>query len=62
MFELGVFCFLAIAGVIWYVYRRRNRSQEDLPPPPVDWLVELDKVEFREIRIDISNPHLLDIN
>ena len=25
-------------------------------------LVELDKVEFREIRIDISNPHLLDIN
>ena len=25
-------------------------------------LVELGKVEFTEIRIDISNPHLLDIN
>jgi len=35
---------LALVGLIWYLYWRRNRPEADLPPPPMDWLVELDKV------------------
>ena len=35
---------LLLAGVIWYVYRRRRRPKADVPPPPVNWLEELDEV------------------
>lgn len=35
---------LVIAGVIWYIDRRRRRPQAEAPPPPVDYLDELDKV------------------
>lgn len=35
---------LLIAGLIWYVYRRRRRPRAELPPPPVNWLEELDRV------------------
>ena len=35
---------LLLAGLVWYVYRRRRRPQAELPPPPVNWLEELDRV------------------
>ena len=35
---------LLLAGLIWYVYRRRRRPEVELPPPPVNWLEELDRV------------------
>lgn len=35
---------LAIAGVIWYAYRRRRRPKAEAPPPPVNYLDELDEV------------------
>ncbi len=35
---------LLLAGLVWYVYRRRRRPGVELPPPPVNWLEELDKV------------------
>ena len=35
---------LLIAGLVWYVYRRSRRPRSELPPPPVNWLEELDRV------------------
>ena len=35
---------LLLAGLVWYVYRRRRRPRSELPPPPVNWLEELDRV------------------
>ena len=35
---------LLLAGLVWYVYRRRRRPRVELPPPPVNWLEELDRV------------------
>ena len=35
---------LAIAGAIWYAYRRRRRLKAEAPPPPVNYLAELDEV------------------
>ena len=35
---------LLLAGLVWYIYRRRHRPGVELPPPPVNWLEELDRV------------------
>ncbi|MDE2954990.1 MAG: hypothetical protein OXR71_10730 [Gemmatimonadota bacterium] len=35
---------LLLAGLVWYVYRRGRRPRAELPPPPVNWLEELDRV------------------
>ena len=35
---------LLLAGLVWYVYRRGRRPRADLPPPPVNWLEELERV------------------
>ncbi len=35
---------LLLAGLVWYVYRHRRRPRAELPPPPVNWLEELDRV------------------
>lgn len=35
---------LLLAGVVWYVYRHRHRPSVELPPPPINWLEELDRV------------------
>lgn len=35
---------LLLAGLVWYIYRRRHRPEVELPPPPINWLVELDRV------------------
>ncbi len=35
---------LLLAGLVWYIYRRRHRPEVELPPPPVNWLEELDRV------------------
>ena len=35
---------LLLASLVWYIYRRRHRSSVELPPPPVNWLEELDRV------------------
>ena len=35
---------LLLAGLVWYVYRRRHRPEVELPPPPINWLEELDRV------------------
>lgn len=35
---------LLLAGLVWYVYRLRRRPSAELPPPPVNWLEELDRV------------------
>ncbi|MDE2724607.1 MAG: BatD family protein, partial [Gemmatimonadota bacterium] len=33
---------LLLAGLVWYIYRRRHRPEVELPPPPINWLEELD--------------------
>ena len=35
---------LLLAGLVWYIYRRRHRPEVELPPPPINWLEELDRV------------------
>ena len=35
---------LLLVGLVWYVYRRGRRPRSELPPPPVNWLEELDRV------------------
>jgi hypothetical protein len=36
---------LLIVGLGWYIYRRRRRPQIELPPSPVNWLEELQKID-----------------
>lgn len=36
---------LLIIGLAWYIYRRRRRPQVEVPPPPVNWLEELQKID-----------------
>lgn len=36
---------LLIVGLVWYIYRRRRRPQIELPPSPVNWLEELQKID-----------------
>ena len=35
---------LLLSGLVWYIYRRRRRPKSELPPLPVNWLEELDRV------------------
>lgn len=35
---------LLLAGLVWYIYRRRRRPRAELPSLPVNWLEELDRV------------------
>ena len=35
---------LLLAGLVWYVYRRRRRPRSELPLPPVNWIEELNRV------------------
>lgn len=35
---------LLLIGLVWYIYRRRRRPKTELPPAPVNWLEELDRV------------------
>lgn len=35
---------LLLAGLVWYIYRRRRRPRAELPPLLVNWLEELDRV------------------
>ena len=40
----GAALVLAVVGAIWYIIRRRRRPVEALPPPPVDWRAEVEKI------------------